>query len=172
MKTTGLCLLVILGAALLSGPAYAAPPDNNGPEPKLKTEERTDGRKDVHTAAKGRPAIHSPVLAAKRPLATAKDKPASRPGDPAAIHPLSPVRPGSALSRARTRPGLSHSSVQEERMYQALPVRPGAQSSPGIAASIVRHRDPNAAVIGGRATSNRTAAALDGSQVKIKSSRN
>lgn len=176
MKTASLCLLTIVSAALLSGPAYAARPDNSGPETKPRTEVPEHGR----VVSKPRPAIHTPVMNSNRPHGAAKDQPGVAPASPALANPVGvhaspPVRPGTALSPSRPNPARPNPALSgakhNEAMYQALPVRPGAQASPGIAASVVRHRDPNAAVIGGP-SSKRTAVALDGTQVKIKSSRN
>jgi hypothetical protein len=177
MKTASLCLLTIVSAALLSGRAYAARPDNSGPETKPRTEQPEHGR----VVSKPRPAIHSPVMNSNRPHGVAKDQPGVAPAsptlaNPVGLHASTAVRPGTAVSPlrpnpARPKPALS-GPTHNGAINNALPIRPGAQASPGIAASVVRHRDPNAAVIGGSAISRPAVGALDGSQVNLKSSRN
>jgi hypothetical protein len=177
MKTASLCLLTIVSAALLSGRAYAARPDNSGPETKPRTEQPEHGR----GVSKPRPAIHSPIMNTNHPHGVTKDQPRGAAANPSLVNPVGlhappAARPGTALSPLRPNPARPNPALSgpthNGAIYNALPVRPGAQASPGIAASVVRHRDPNAPVIGGSAIARQAVTGLDGGQVKLKGSRN
>ena len=86
-------------------------------------------------------------------------------GNPANVRSLAPAQSGAVVN---------HSSPQNEAIYRALPVRPGAAIRPASPfAGTARHRDPNAAVIGGAADSNiRSTAAIDGTRTNLKGPRN
>ncbi len=79
------------------------------------------------------------------------------------IRPQGSPQPAAAVNR---------NAVPNESIYRALPVRSGSSVHPGEP-SAVRHRDPNAAVIGGAASPNgRRTASLDGAHMNLKASRN
>ena len=79
-----------------------------------------------------------------------------------------------SLARAQSSVAANRGPMQNEAIYRALPVRSGRVIRPAAAsASPVRHRDPNAAIIGGAASPNsRTTASIDGASTSLKSPRN
>jgi len=87
-----------------------------------------------------------------------------------------PATPTAVRSSARAQSSVAsnHGSMQNEAIYRALPVRSGNVVRPAApSANTVRHRDPNAAVIGGAARPNsRSTASLDGASTSLKSPRN
>lgn len=114
---------------------------------------------------KNSPRVHAPA-----------SKPARAGRGPEGLRKPMPANPANVASTARTQSGAVavRGSTQNEAIYRALPVRPGGTLRPAASgAAPSRHRDPNAAMIGGAANSNgRGTASLDGAQTNLRSSRN
>lgn len=112
--------------------------------------------------AKGSPRAHAPM--AKPVRAGRGPEGMSKPA----------ANPANAFSSAHPQAGIAVGSTQNEAIYRALPVRPGSVVRPAApSASPIRHRDANAAMIGGAASPNsRNTGSLDGARTNLRSSRN
>lgn len=186
MKVTCLLLLTIINARLAHGTLYAAPPNpaqNQTPSPSAPKvvsaqSNRSSGDGDPQSDARASGET-------RQPRRTAKSRPRSKAGTISSTHPeqlgghqslAAVVNPANVRSVAPAQSGavVNHSSPENEPIYRALPVRPGAAIRPASPlGDLVRHRDPNAAVIGGAATSNiRSTAALNGTRTNVKGPRN
>jgi len=186
MKVISLLLLTITNAQLAHGTLYAAPPspaqNQTASEcaPKVVSAQnnrtsgdggpQSDARAGGETqhprrAAKSRPPSKAGAANSTPPEQVARRQEPMAAGNPANIRSLAPAQSGAATN---------HSSPQNEAIYRALPVRPGAAIRPASPfAGTVRHCDPNAAVIGGAANSNiRSTAAIDGTRTNLKGPRN
>jgi hypothetical protein len=186
MKTICLLLLTMINVLLVNRVLYAAPAnparDQNASEgtpkavnaqtkrptsdgaPQSDTEASGETR-EPRRAAKSRPSSKAVAINSTRPGQVVGRQTFSAAGNPANSRPSSATQPGPTQGRG---------STQNEAIYRALPVRPGAAIRPGSPlAGTVRHRDPNAAVIGGAAHSNiRSTAAIDGTPTNLKGPRN
>lgn len=177
MKVTLLLSLMMALGVLFRPPVYAA---SNLPQAQGASESGSkppsnpsDGSKGVQTRD-----IHPKDATAQRGtrVRVAVTKPVhqqtagkSQAGLPVAQNEGS-IRPAGST---QTAPALNRSHVPNESIYRALPVRSGSTVRPDpAAAGTVRHRDPNAAVIGGAANSNHTTASIDGARTNLRSSRN
>jgi hypothetical protein len=186
MKTICLLLLTMINVRLVNGVLYAAPanpaqnqtasegmpkavnaqtnrPTGDGaPQSDTKATGETP---EPRRAAKSRPSIKGVANNSTRPGQVAGRQTLAAAGNPANFRPTSAAQPDTTQVRG---------SAQNEAIYRALPVRPGAAIRPGSPlAGTVRHRDPNAAVIGGAAHSNiRSTAAIDGTRTNLKRPRN
>jgi len=100
------------------------------------------------------------------PQQVAKDQRRPAPGNIIGVRPWAP-----AQSHSEAAAKLNHGATQNEAIYRALPVQPNGVVRPAAPpAGNVRHRDPNAGVLGGVTTSNnRTTAAIDGSRTNLRS---
>jgi hypothetical protein len=116
-------------------------------------------------AARSRPPSKAVAANSTRPEQIARHRESSAAGNPANVRSFAPAQSGAVVN---------HSSPQNEAIYRALPVRPGAAIRPASPfAGTARHRDPNAAVIGGAANSNiRSTAAINGTRTNPKGPRN
>jgi hypothetical protein len=165
MKSFYFLLLTMIGAGLMNGRAYAAPP---APDPSQAATDNasapTNGSARA-AAEKNRPRIPVAASKLKRPRQATEDRGQSTPANPADVR---------SLARARSSVAANRGSAQNEAIYRALPVRSGSVVRPAApSASPVRHRDPNAAVVGGAANPNsRSTASLDGTRTNLKSPRN
>ena len=182
MKTICLLLLTMINVLLVNRILHAAPANpaqNQNASETAPREASTqanrptgDGAPQGDTRASGE--THEPSRAVKsRPSSKAVAINSTRPGqvagrqtlaaagNPANFRPTSTAQPDTTQVRG---------SAQNEAIYRALPVRPGAAIRLGSPlAGTVRHRDPNAAVIGGAAHSNiRSTAAIDGTRTNLK----
>lgn len=186
MKVTCLLLLTIINAELVNGALYADPPNpaqsqtasesapkavsDQSNRPSVDGGPRSDARASGETQQPRRPAksrSRSKAIAVNstRPGQVARHQESPSPGNPASVRSLAPAQSGAVVN---------HSSPQNEAIYRALPVRPGAAIRPASApAGTVHHHDPNAAVIGGVASSNiRSTAAISGTRTNLKGPRN
>jgi hypothetical protein len=180
MKIIGLLLLTIINAQLAHGTLYAAPPNSAQSAPKVVSDQsnrpsgdgapHNDARAGGETqhsrrAAKSRPPSKAGAANSTPPEQVAKRQEPQAAGNPVNVRSLAPVQSGAVVN---------HSSPQNEAIYRALPVRPGPAIRPASPfAGTARHRDPNAAVIGGAADSNiRSTAAIDGTRTNLKGPRN
>ncbi len=186
MKTICLLLLTMINAQLVNGALYAAPanPAQNQTAsegtPKAvnaqtnrptgdgapQSDTRASGEiREPRRAAKSRPSNKAVAINSTRPGQVAGRQTLAAAGNPANSRPSSATQPGTTQVRG---------SAQNEAIYRALPVRPGAAIPPASPlAGNVRHRDPNAAVIGGAANSNvRSTAAIDGTRMNLRGPRN
>jgi hypothetical protein len=186
MKIIGLLLLTIINAQLAHGTLYAAPPNSaqnqtaSESAPKVVSDQsnrpsgdgapHNDARAGGETqhsrrAAKSRPPSKAGAANSTPPEQVAKRQEPQAAGNPVNVRSLAPVQSGAVVN---------HSSPQNEAIYRALPVRPGPAIRPASPfAGTARHRDPNAAVIGGAADSNiRSTAAIDGTRTNLKGPRN
>lgn len=186
MKVTCLLLLMIISAQSANGTLYAAPSNpaqnqtasESAPKAVSTQNSRPSGDGDPHNdarvgaetrhprrATKSRPPSKAGAAKSTPPRQVARRQEPSAAGNPANVRSLAPAQSGAVVN---------HSSPQNEAIYRALPVRPGAairRASP--LAGIVRHRDLNAAVIGGAANSNiRSTAAINGTRTNLKGPRN
>jgi hypothetical protein len=156
MKMIYFLLLTMTSAVLAGGIGHAAsmPPNpsqagaDNAPATTTNSARPAETAPNARGAEKTRP--HIPASAAK------------------------PARLAHAPAHAQSSVAANHGSMQNEAIYRALPVRSGSVVRPATpSASTVRHRDPNAAVIGGAASPNRRSmASLDGSRTNLASRRN
>jgi hypothetical protein len=186
MKVIGLLLLTIINAQLVNESLYAAPPNSaqnqtaseSAPKPVSAQSNRPSGDGGPQSVARARGETQQPRRAAKNrppskagaanstpPEQVAKRQEPRAAGNPANVRSLAPAQSGAVVN---------HSSPQNEAIYRALPVRPGAAIRPASPfANIVRHRDPNAAVMGGAANPNiRSTAAIDGRRTNLNGPRN
>jgi hypothetical protein len=186
MKVIGLLLLTIINAELVNEALYAAPPNPaqnqtaSESAPKVVSAQtnrpssdggpHNDARAGGETqhprrAAKSRPPSKAGAANSTPPKQVARRQEPGAAGNPANVRSLAPAQSGAVVN---------HSSPQNEAIYRALPVRPGAAMRPASPfAGTVRHRDPNAAVIGGAANSNiRGTAAINGTRTNLKGPRN
>lgn len=184
MKLTCL-LLLIIGAQLASRALYAAsayPAQNqtaSATPPKAVSAQglRPGGDSGAQTDARAGGEKQKPQRAAKsRTQSKAAAINSARTGRVTGRQALPAMaNPGSArsLAPAQSTAVVSHSSPQNEAIYRALPVRPGGAVLPASpSAGTVRHRDPNAAIVGGAANSNiRSTATIDGTRMNLKGSR-
>jgi len=186
MKVIGLLLLTIINAQLVSEALYAAPPNpaqnqtasESAPKVVNAQNNRPSGHGGLHNDARaGRETEHPRRAAKSRPPSKAgaanstPQEQVARRQEPRLAGSPANVR---SLASAQSGAFLNHSSPQNQAIYRALPVRPGAAIRPASPfAGTVRHRDPNAAVIGGAANSNiRSTAAIDGTRTNLKGPRN
>lgn len=177
--------LTMISGQLVSGALYAAPRD------PAQTESASEGSPKAVSVPDNRPSGGTPQSDAKANGQARKRRraPASlQTGKAVAIHSSRPQQvagrqvlapagnPENASSGSAVRPGTTEGrgSAQNEAIYRALPVRPGAAMQPvSPSAGLVRHRDPNAAVIGGAASSKaRSTAAIDGTRITLRNPRN
>jgi hypothetical protein len=186
MKVTCLLLLTIINAQLAHGTLYAAPPNpaqnqtasESAPKVVSAQTNRPSGDGAPHydaraggetrhsrRAARSRPPSKAVAANSTRPEQIARHRESSAAGNPANVRSFAPAQSGAVVN---------HSSPQNEAIYRALPVRPGAAIRPASPfAGTARHRDPNAAVIGGAANSNiRSTAAINGTRTNPKGPRN
>ena len=183
MKVTCLLLLTIINAQLVNEALYAAPPNpaqnQTASAPKAVSAQTnrpsSDGGPQSDARASGE--TEQPRRAGKsRPRSKAVAINSTRPGQVAGRRALAAGNPANARPGSATQPGTTAGcgSAQNEAMYRALPVRPGAAIRPAFPfAGTARHRDPKAAVIGGAANSNiRSTAAIDGTRTNLKGPRN
>lgn len=175
MKVTFLISLTMALGLLFRPPVYAA---LNLPQAQAASEgaskpasNPSDAGKnvqarDVHpngaTAQRSRPAVTKPIHRQAVGNSQAGLPMAQNTGS---IRPEGSTQPAAAVNR---------NAVPNESIYRALPVRSGSSVHPGEpSAGPVRHRDANAAVIGGPASPNsRSTASLDGARTNLKSPRN
>jgi hypothetical protein len=185
MKITCLLLLTIINAQLAHGALYAAPlspaqnqiasesapkaasAQANGPTGASAPQSETRASGETHQpprATKSRPSSKTVAINSTHPEQVGGHQ-APAAGNPANVRSVAP---------AQSRAVVNHSSPENEAIYRALPVRPGAAirlASPS--AGTVRHRDPNAAVIGGAANSNiPSTAAINGTRTNLNGPRN
>ena len=186
MKVNCLLLLAIINAQLAHGTLYATPPNPvpnqraSESAPKVVSAQRNrpsgDGGPNNDTRA-GRE-IERPRQAAKSSLSNrAVAINSTRPGQVAGRQTLAAAgNPANSRPSSATQPSTveRRGSVHNEAIYQVLPVRPGAAIRPASPfAGAVPHRDSNAAVIGGAASSNiRGTAAIDGRRTNLQGPRN
>jgi hypothetical protein len=186
MKVTCLLLLTIINAQLAHGTLYAAPPNpaqnqtasESAPKVVSAQTNRPSGDGAPHydaraggetrhsrRAARSRPPSKAVAANSTRPEQIARHRESSAAGNPANVRSFAPAQSGAVVN---------HSSPQNEAIYRAIPVRPGAAIRPASPfAGTARHRDPNAAVIGGAANSNiRSTAAINGTRTNPKGPRN
>ena len=186
MKITCLLLLTMINVLLVNRILHAAPANpaqNQNASETAPREASTqanrptgDGAPQGDTRASGetrepsravksRPSSKAVAINSTRPGQVAGRQTFSATGNPANSRPSSATQPGTTQGRG---------STQNEAIYRALPVRPGAAIPPASPlAGNVRHRDPNAAVIGGAAHSNiRSTAAIGGIRTDLKGPRN
>lgn len=186
MKVTCLLFFVtIINGQLVSGALYAAPRD------PAQTQAASEGSPKAVTTPVDRPSDDRPQSDAKANGDTRKHRrtPTSlqsskavainstRPGQVAGRQALASAgNPANASSGSAVRPGTTEGrgSAQNEAIYRALPVRPGAVMQPvSSSTGLVRHRDPNAPLIGGAASSKaRSTAAIDGTRITLRNPRN
>jgi hypothetical protein len=185
MKITCLLLLTIINAQLAHGTLYAAPPNpaqnqtasESAPKAVSAQTNRPSSDGGPQSDARASGETEQPRRAAKsRPRSKAVAINSTRPGQVAGRRALSAGNPANARPGSATQAGTTagRGSAQNEAIYRALPVRPGAAIRPASpSAATVRHRDPNAAVIGGAANSSiRSTAAIDGTRTNLKGPRN
>lgn len=186
MKVTCLLLLTIINARLAHGTLYAAPSNPAQNQTASESAPKVVSAQNNRPSGDGDPQSDARASGETRqPRRTAKSRPRSKAGTISSTHPeqvgghqsLAAVgNPANVRSVAPAQSGavVNHSSRQNEAIYRALPVRPGAAirlASPF--AGTVRHRDPNAAVVGGAANSNiRSTAAINGTRTNLKGPRN
>jgi len=186
MKIICLLILTIINPQLAHGTLYAAPPSptqnqtasESAPKAVSAQNNRTSGdggpqsdarangeTQHPHRAAKSRPPSKAGAANSTPPEQVAKRQEPRAAGNPANVRSLAPAQSGAVVN---------HSSPENEAIYRALAVRPGAAIRPASPfAGTARHRDPNAAVIGGAADSNiRRTAAINGTRTKLKGPRN
>jgi len=197
MKATCLLILAIGCAALARGTSYAAPSQQASAESSANTasgrsnddhshdSERAapadDGKRQKegtpvrqayqprdrrHASAKNHPRSRASLAAANRPKQLPNSRKRSLPGDAMNLH-----QPRSDKSGGAAKGGL----IQNERVNNALPVRPTSVARPTVASlnnalnpslNSVRHRGPNSAVVGGPANSTSSnTGAIDGSRM-------
>ncbi len=182
MKTICLLLLTMINARLVNGVLYAAPANpaqnqtasegmpkavnaqTNRPTGDSAPQRDTKATGETHErrrATKSLPSTKAVANNSTRPGQVAGRQTLAAAGNPANFRPSSATQPGTTQGRG---------SAQNEAIYRALPVRPGGAIPPASPlADNVRHRDPNAAVIGGAANSNvRSTAAIDGTRMNLK----
>jgi hypothetical protein len=186
MKT--ICFLVtIINGVLLNGAPYAvasspasaqttsqsapsaarARADNPGGEGSPRSDAgESRGRQSPRHSEKGRPRSKAPAEKPirPRPQSVAQQQTLPQVGNLVSARPSTLAQPA----------GVNRGSIQNEAIYRALPVRPGGMVRPAVpSAGNLRHRDPNPAVIGGTASSkSRNTAAIDGTRINLKASRN
>lgn len=167
MNAASLLLLTILNAGLLSGALYGAPiaqTEAQRADVDHRTSTKSATERDRNGGSEKRPVGKVPAIHSNRPESVTRHQAVS-----AAANSTN-IRPGSAAPSAAAR---SAASMQNEAIYRALPVRPGSAIRPASSSGNARHRDPNAAVIGGPAIPNgRSTAALDGARMNLKTPRN
>jgi hypothetical protein len=162
MKIIGLLLLTIINAQLAHGTLYAAPP--NSAQNQTASESAPKVVSGQNNRPSGDDGPHNDARAGGETQRPRRQEPGAA-GNPANVRSLAPAQSGAVVN---------HSSPQNEAIYRALPVRPSAAIRPASPfAGTVRHRDPNAAVIGGAANPNiRSTAAIDGRRTNLKGPRN
>jgi len=186
MKVIGLLLLTIINAELVNEALYAAPPNPAQNQTASESAPKVVSAQTNRRSSDGGP--HNDARAngeTQHPRRTAKSRPPSKAGAANSTPPEQVARrqepraagnPANVRSFAPAESGaVNHSSPQNEAIHRALPVRLGAAIRPASPfAGTARHRDPNAAVIGGAANSNirRSTAAIDGRRTNLKSPRN
>jgi hypothetical protein len=189
MKIIGLLLLTIINAQLAHGTLFAAPPSptqnqtasESAPKAVSDQSNRPSGDGAPHNdaraggetrhsrrAARSRPPSKAVAANSTRPEQIARHRESSAPGNPADVRSFASTQSGAVVN---------HSSPQNEAIYRALPVRPGAAIRPASPfAGAVPHRDPNAAVIGGAAraadSNIRSTAAINGTRTNLRVPRN
>jgi hypothetical protein len=188
MKVTCLLLLTIINAQLAHGTLYAAP--TNPAQNELTSESAPKVASGQNNRPSGDGGPHNDArmgTETRNPRRATKSRPPSKAGAANSTPPKQVARrqePGAAgnpatanarwLAPAQSGAFVNHSSPQNEAIYPALPIRPGAAIRPASPlADRVRHRDPNAAVIGGATNSNvRSTAAISGTRTNLKGPRN
>lgn len=165
MKIAYFLLLTVTSASLAVGTSYAA---SQAPDPSQAVSDNASAPANGSpraVAEKSRPRIPAAASKLARPRQAAEDGGQPKPANPADVR---------SLPRAQSSVAANHGSMQNEAIYRALPVRSGSVVRPAVpSASPVRHRDPNAAVIGGSASPNsRSTASLDGARTNLTSRRN
>ena len=185
MKTIRLLQLAIAGVVLVNAGLYAAPPHPapgqaaSESAPKAVSDESnrssgdTDGQSDARAkdqerpshSGNSRPRNGAVTRRPRRPQPIARQGTVPHAATPTNVRPLAPAQSAAVLNRG---------SLQNETIYRTFPVRPGGMVRPfAPSARNVRHRDPNAPVIGGAASSsNRNTAAIDGMRTSPRGSRN
>jgi hypothetical protein len=165
MKMIHFLLLTMTSASLAVGTSYAA---SQASDPRQAASDNASAPANGSprtVAEKSRPRIPAAASKLARPQQAAEDRGQPKPANPADLR---------SLPRAQSSVASNHGSMQNEAIYRALPVRSGSVIRPAApSASPLRHRDPNAAVIGGAASPNsRSTASLDGASTSLKSPRN
>jgi hypothetical protein len=165
MKMIHFLLLTMTIAVLAGGISHAA---SQAPDPSQAASDNASAPANGSprtVAEKSRPRIPAAASKLARPRQAAEDGGQPKPANPADVR---------SLPRAQSSVAANHGSMQNEAIYRALPVRSGSVVRPATpSASPIRHRDPNAAVIGGAASPNgRSMASLDGTNTSLKSPRN
>jgi len=190
MKIIYFLLLTMTSAVLAGGISHAASPSPNPSQASPDNAPATtssSARSAETEASPGGGHPNDSKARSEQPNARGAEK--TRPRIPAAA--ARPARLGQApdvrgqtmpatptavrsSARAQSSVASNHGSTQNEAIYRALPVRSGNVVRPATpSASPLRHRDPNAAVIGGAASPNsRSTASLDGARTNLKSPRN
>jgi hypothetical protein len=186
MKIICLLLLTIINAQLAGGTLYAAPPNSAQNQTASESASKVVSAQNNRPSSDGGP--HNDARAGgktQHPRRAAKSRPPSKAGaanstPPEQVakrqEPRAARNPANVRSFAPAQSGavVNHRSPQNEAIYRALPVRPGAAIRPASPfAGTARHRDPNAAIIGGPANSNiRSTAAINGTRTNLKGPRN
>jgi len=186
MKAVHLLLLMIVGAALLSGGLYAVPTNPASDQAASQSAPKAVSAQSNRPSGDGGPQGDARASGEQRDPRGSSDKNGPR-GKALATKPTRPRpiagqralpeagNPANVRSSVPSQPAVvNHGSIQNEAIYRALPVRPSGMIRPAApSAGNVRHRDPNPPVIGGAASSHsRSAAVIDGTRTKLKGPRN
>jgi hypothetical protein len=162
-------IVTMTWAALMSGTSYAAPSQQTSAESSATTpvagNPSQEQRCPCHASDKNHPRSRASLTAANHPKQLPNGRKRSIPGNAANLH-----QPGSGKSDAAAKGRL----IQNETTSNAMLVRPPGTVRP-TAASLnpslnnVRHRGPNAAVVGGSANFNSSnTGAINGTRMHRK----
>ena len=165
MRVICLLLLIVTSASLAGGRGHAAWPHADPSQAASDNASTAANGSPRAAEEKNRPRVPAAASKLTRPRQTLDDREKPSPGNPTDAR---------SLAHARSSVAANHGSLQSEAIYRGLPVRPGNVIRPAApSASPARHRDPNAAVIGGAASPNsRSSASLDGTRTNLKGPRN
>jgi hypothetical protein len=144
-------ILTMSSAALMPGTGYASPSQQTSAESSANTASAgnpSDEQRDpCHGSDKNHPCRRARLTVANYPERPPKLQKRSTPGSAVYLH-----RPGSGKAGAAAKSGLIQNETASNAMLVRLPGT-GRPPAPSLNPSLnnVRHRGPNAAVVGGSA---------------------